>query len=151
MMLASPTGSRREAGGAQLLLLVIVLGACGVGAWNYRRNLDAEHAARAARPLAGYATQDLEALAEAYEGEIAAFEARYQQRRAKRVEARDRGYFDEQVGELEKVQRHARGTREAGAQVAEREAALREVEAELAARGSERTDWEVHLERLTRF
>lgn len=143
--------ARREAGRGQLLLLIVLLGLCAAGAWNYRRNLAAEQAAASVRPLAGYATEDLEALAEAYRSEIAAYDARYQKQRAARVQASDRAYFDEQVGELERVQRNARKIRAAGSQVAEREAALRDVEEELAVRGPERAEWQLHLERLTRF
>lgn len=141
---------RAERGGAQVLLIALVA-LCGAGAWNYHRNLVAEQVDHTARPLSGYSTADLESLADAYRSEIARYEAKYRGQRAQRNEARDRAHFGDQVGELEKVQRAARRTREAGAEVAEREAALRDVEAELAARGPERPAWQVHLERLTRL
>ena len=58
---------RRQAGGVLLLLLPIaVAGLAAAGFWNYRRNLELEQRAAAARPLHGYSTRDLEALAGAY-------------------------------------------------------------------------------------
>jgi hypothetical protein len=138
------------AGKTVLLALLLVLLAAG-GAWNYHRNYELEKQSRATRPLAGYSTDDLHALADAYRGEIASRSARYDAAKKSRVEGRDRAYFDEQVQEFEKVQRASGRTREAGAQVAEREASLKQVEAELAARGPERAEWQVHLDRLTKF
>jgi hypothetical protein len=142
---------RSEQGRAQLLLLVMLLAACGAGAWNYQRNLRAEQAAEAARPLAGYATGDLEALADAYRQEIDAYGTRYAKRREARTEVREQAYFDDQVREFERVQRAAGKQRDAGSEVAVREAALRDVEAELAARGPGESEWERHLRRLTSF
>ena len=143
---------RRSRGGAQVAVMLLVLGGLAAGgAWNYRRNLAAEQAAEAARPLSGYSTADLEALAAAYRQEIEAYEARYASRRGQRAEARERAYFDEQVREFEKVQQAANRTRAAGGDVAEREAALRDVEAELASRGPAESEWQIHLRRLTTF
>jgi hypothetical protein len=143
----------RQAGfGSVFLLLVIVLGAIGAGAWNYHRNLELERASRAARPLSGYSTEDLEALAEAYRSEVAARSARYDGAKGQRAEARERAYFDQQVQEFEKVQRQAGKTRDAGGELAVREAALRDVEAELATRGSDATsEWQIHWKRLTDY
>jgi hypothetical protein len=103
---------RREQGAAKGMLLLVLLVLCGGGAWNYRRNLLAEQAERASRPLAGYATADLEALADAYQDEI---------------------------------------TTASGTARADHEAALRDVEAELAARGGATSEWEIHLRRATTF
>jgi hypothetical protein len=144
--------TQREAGfGAAGLLFLIVLAAIGAGAWNYHRNLELERASRATRPLAGYTTADLEALADAYRSEVAARSARYQGAQKQRAVARDRAYFDEQVREFEKVQRAASRSRDVGGDLAEREAALRDVEQELAARASEAGGWEKHWQRLVRF
>jgi hypothetical protein len=63
---------RREQGQVSGMLVLVLLGLCAGGAWNYGRNLQAEQVDRAARPLSGYATGDLEALADAYQQEIAA-------------------------------------------------------------------------------
>lgn len=145
----APHGNR---GGAQLALLLLISVALALGgAWNYRRNLEAERAAAASRPLSGYATADLEALAAAYRQEIQAYEARYASRRGQRPEARERAYFADQVREFEKVQQATTRTRAAGGDVAERESALRDVEAELAQRGPALGAWQIHLRRLTTF
>ena len=144
---------RRQAGfGSAFMLLVIVVAAIGAGAWNYQRNLKLEQASRAARPLSGYSTEDLEALADAYRGEVASRSARYEGAKGQRAEARERAYFDQQVQEFEKVQRQSSKARDAGGELAVREAALRDVEAELAARGSDgSSEWEIHWKRLTDY
>jgi hypothetical protein len=144
--------THRNAGGASTLLLVaLLIGAIGAGAWNYHRNWQREQESRASRPLAGYATEDLEALAEAYRGEVKAGAAKYDHAKQGRAQSRDRAYFDEQVQEFEKVQRASNRTREVGAQLAERETSLRAVEDELAQRGPERSEWARHWDRLTHF
>ena len=55
---------RSEAGRVLVLLLVAVVALAGAGAWNYQRNLAAEKQRAAARPLHGYSTSDLQALAD---------------------------------------------------------------------------------------
>jgi len=142
------TRSNRQEGRA-LLLLVVLCALAGGGAWNYHRNWQAEQAAVAARPLSNYDTADLEALADAYRQEIRSDAARYEKSKGSRAEARDRAYFDQQVQEFEKVQRAAGRSREAGARLSVSEAALHDVEAELAARGPAESEWQVHLRRLT--
>lgn len=143
---------RSVSGGAQVLVLVLIVGGLVAGgAWNYQRNLAAERAAEAARPLSGYSTADLEALAAAYRQEIAAYEARYAKSRGQRAEARDRAFLDDQVREFEKVQKASTRTRAAGGDVAEREASLRDIETELASRGPASSQWQIHLRRLTSY
>ena len=143
---------RRESGAASTaVLLLVLLGLIGAGAWNYRRNLELEQASRATRPLAGYSTADLEALADAYRGEVAAHGERYARAKTQRTDSRDRAYFDQQVQEFEKVQRASGRVREVGAELAEREASLRQVEEELAMRGPEQTEWQKHWQRLTKY
>lgn len=143
---------RREGQASVGLLLVIVLVAVAAGAWNYRRNLAAEQAERAQRPLAGYATADLESLAEAYRAEVDQLASRYDSARGQRVDAADRGFFGEQIDEYERVRRQSDRRRDAGADLGQTEAALRDVEVELRARGSEGgSAWSLHLRRLTAF
>lgn len=141
---------RNRGGASPLVLVAILLGAIGAGAYNYHRNWKLEASAERG-PLAGYSTGDLEALADAYRAEVAAGTARYESARKGRSETRDRAYFDEQVQEFEKVQRSSGQRREVGAQLAERETSLRAVEQELAKRGPELSEWEQHWQRLTRF
>ena len=142
---------RSGGAGKTALLALLLIALIGGGAWNYHRNYELEQQSRASRPLAGYTTEDLQALADAYRGEISSHAARYDAAKKTHVESRDRAYFGEQVREFEKVQRASNRTREAGAEVAEREASLQKVEAELSARGPERSEWQVHLDRLTKF
>jgi hypothetical protein len=147
------TPDRRRAGGARVtLLLGLVLVAAAAGAWNYRRNLAAEEAERARRPLSGYSVPELDALAEAYRSEVAQLSRRYDSARGQRVATREQGFFGDQIDEYERVRRASGERREAGAELGETEAALRDVEAELATRGSEGgTTWQIHLRRLLTF
>jgi hypothetical protein len=142
---------RGQAGGVLVLLLLGIVVLAAAGGWNYRRNLEAEQRAAAARPLHGYSTADLEALADAYRQEISAHAARYASQKSRRAEARDRAYFDEQVREFENVQKHSSRVREAGAEVSVREADLARVEAELRARGGVESDLDRHLRLLLTF
>src|SRR5690606_7561899 len=131
---------------------VLVLAALAGGAWNYRRNLAAEQAARAQRPLSGYATADLEALAEAYRAEVRRLSDRYDAARGRRVDAEQRAFFGDQIAEYERVRRASGQRRQAGATLGETEAVLRDVEQELRARGAEGgSGWEIHLRRLLHF
>lgn len=150
--MTNPT-ARRCGGAASLALLVAILvGAVGAGAWNYHRNLVAEQQDRAARPLYGYGTSDLEALAEAYRAELAELTRRYEGVRKQRVETRERGFFGDQIEEYERVRRRSGTRRDVGADLSETEAALRGVEQELEARRrAAGTIVAVHLRRLLRF
>lgn len=146
------TRMRRDGRVSAGLLLGILLVLAAAGAWNYRRNLAAEQAERAKRPLAGYTTADLEALAGAYRAEVAALSSRYDAARGQRVATEEQGFFGEQIDEYERVRRRSGQRREAGAELGQGEAALRDVEAELRARGAEGgSAWSVHLRRLTSF
>jgi hypothetical protein len=144
---------RQSGGGASVaLLLAILIGALGAGAWNYHRNLVAEREARAERPLHGYETSDLEALAAAYRAEVETLTRRYDGVRTQRVEARERGFFGDQIEEYERVRRRSGSRRDVGAELGETEAALRGVEQELLARRSELgTPFDIHLRRLLTF
>jgi hypothetical protein len=134
------------------LVLVIVLALAAAGAWNYRRNLALEEAERAQRPLSGYATADLEALAQAYRAEVKQLSGRYEAARGARVGTAERGFFGDQIDEYEHVRRKSGQRREVGAALGETEAALRDVEDELRRRvGQGGGAWSVHLRRLTRF
>ncbi len=142
---------RKQTGGVLLVVLIAVAALAAVGAWNYQRNLASERQAASARPMHGYSTSDLEALAEAYRQEIAARSAAYASRKNQRAEARDRAYFDEQVREFEAVQKNSGRVREAGAELSVREADLIRVEEELRARNGAETALDRHLRLLVTF
>jgi hypothetical protein len=144
---------RRRAGGIGAgLLVLLALGVIAGGAWNYRRNLAAEQAARAQRPLAGYAAADLQALAAAYRDEVRRLSGRYEAARERRVDTEQHAFFGEQLDEYERVRRASGQRREVGATLGQSEAALRDVERELQARGAEGgSGWQIHLRRLLTF
>ena len=150
--MTNPT-ARRCGGAASLALLAAILvGAVAAGAWNYHRNLVAERQERAARPLSGYQTSDLEALEHAYRAEVAELTRRYEGMRQQRVETRERGFFGDQIEEYERVRRRSGSRRDIGAELSETEAALRGVEQELDARRRDAgTIAAVHLRRLLQF
>jgi lipopolysaccharide export system protein LptC len=142
---------RRQAGGVLVLVLIAVAALAAAGFWNYQRNLEAEQRAASARPMHGYSTSDLEALADAYRQEIAAHSARYASQKTKRVETPDRVYFDQQVQDFEAVQEHSGRVREAGAEVSVREADLARIEEELRARSGVEADLDRQLRLLLTF
>jgi uncharacterized coiled-coil protein SlyX len=59
--------------------------------------------------------------------------------------------MDEAVADFERVRKQSDALRELNTQVAEREARIREIDKELAARNAIGQGWEAHLRRLTRF
>jgi hypothetical protein len=132
----------------RLAILAILLAAlAGGGWWNYQRNLARE--AAAAGPYHGYSDEQLAALAKAYEGEIEAHRRRYEASQASpRAEARGQ-LLDEQVRDFERANARGRAIRDAGGDLAEREATLREIHREQSRRGEDPT--QVLLRRLTTF
>jgi len=103
------------------------------------------------RPYASYDVADLESLAAAYRAEVQELEARYEtvKRRAARAGgARDRAHLDQQVEEFERAQQRGNAVRGIGAELSEREAALREVERELTRKRAEAASWTAGLTRL---
>jgi len=128
-----------------VLVLLLVLG--GAGAWNYQRNLAAEEALP--RPWKGYASEDLEALQGAYGQEIEQYSKKWDAARRQRVQARDRDLVGDAAQEFERVQGQAQRVRELGRELAEREAALEEIQEELRLRKQLGSGWKLHWRRLT--
>jgi hypothetical protein len=141
----------RQAGGTLVLVLVAIVAIAGAGAWNYQRNFEAEAQRNAARPLHGYATSELEALAAAYRQEIAAHAGRANSKQQTRAVAKDRAYFDEQVQEFEKVQKQAAAQRKGVTQASVGDVDLARVEAELRVRGGTESELDRHLRLLLTF
>jgi len=141
--MAGTGGSGRTVLG--VLVLLLVLG--GAGAWNYQRNLAAEEALP--RPWKEYATEDLRALKEAYAQEIDQYSKEWDAARRQRVQARDRGLVGDAAREFERVQGQAERVRELGRELAEREAALEEIEEEIRLRQELGSGWKLHWRRLT--
>ena len=141
---------RREGNAALGLAAVLTVLLCA-GGMNYVRNLQADQASEETRPFHGYQTDDLTALKSAYEAEVAQSESRYQRARAGRQRSQGAAMMDEAVADFERVRQQSDGLRELSAQLAEREARIRDIEKELAARAVIGEGWEAHLRRLTRF
>ena len=129
-----------------LLLVAAALGAAGAA--NYRRNLQKE--AQERRPFRSYAAADLETLAQAYEREVKALEARYRSQRDAKAPAPKGGQLlDETVRAFEQVNARSEAVRGLGGELSLKEAALAEVRAEQARRGVD--PMQVHLHRLLTF
>jgi hypothetical protein len=145
-----PGPRRRSAGATSATLLVAILVvAVAAGAGNYYRNYLKEQKERAARPLSGYATADLEALESAYQARVQQLSQRYDGVRSQRHVAKDRGFFGDQIDEYERVRRKSDAVRDLGGDLSQTEAALHEVEQELQARKAMAGGaWQVHLHRL---
>ncbi len=134
-------------GGTTLLALVLLVALGVAGAYNYQRNTAAEEQ-DAPRPYSGYSDAEIAALVEAYQGEVEALESRYDAAKSRDFEARNGGLIDERIGEFERAQKWGASTRSMGADVAEREAVLRELRKEQSMRGASADSLEVHLRRL---
>jgi hypothetical protein len=126
-----------------LLLLALV---AGLGTWNYHRNLEREAAEY--RPFRGYTEEELEALAGAYEHKKGADSRRYEQAAARRVDARTKGYFDEQVQEFERAQRVGEARKVAQGELAESQATLKLIDKERRRRAQERDKLKLFLKRV---
>jgi hypothetical protein len=133
------------------LLAALLAGLAVAGGWNYQRNVQLERAEQGKRPFSGYADADLRALADAYRAEAETLRKRYEATRSARPEARRRVFVSDGVREFERVQRHAERSRDAAADLAEREARLSDIEKELATRAELGSGFELHLRRLTRI
>ena len=128
-----------------VLALLVLLGAAGE--YNYRRNTTAEERENP-RPYVGYSDAEIAALIEAYEQDVEKFEARYATAKNRIIETRGGGLIDEQIREFERAREAGVSTRAMGADVAQREAVLRELRREQSLRGSSVDSLKLHLRRL---
>jgi hypothetical protein len=140
----------RSGGGGGILLVVLLL-ALGVGgAWNYRRNLDAE-AAESPRPYRTLSDAEIEQLITAYEGEIGEWETREGGVRSTTGGVRDRAHFDDRVREFERVQRSGARVRAVGDELRVRQIELEKLEEEQRLRSDSQDVLALHLRRLLTF
>ncbi len=136
-------------GGSILVLLVLLTAMMCGGAWNYQRNLKLESEQQGSRPFKGYSDEALDQLLEAYEQDAVRLEQKYRVALGRRTGARRvNGLIDERIGEFERVQRQGEQIRIATAEVAERDARVREIREEQSFRGGS-DDWMLHVKRLT--
>ena len=141
---------RRRAGRAtgQVAFLLVLLSS--LGGWNYHRNLEIERQTEGARPYESYSSKDVQALRDAYAGELQGSEAQFAA--AKRQRTRPRGDIGSISGNVEQFQRTtqtSRRIRAAAAGVAERQNEIDELERELALRSNLGDGLMRHLKRLT--
>jgi hypothetical protein len=129
------------------MLLVLLAALAGAGYWNYQRNLAKEQKEKG--PYASYSDEQLSALAKAYESEIGSAGQRYAAEKSNRHTASDKQYADEQMQEFEKAAQRGRAIRDAGGDLSEREATLRDIKTELGKRGGNAQ--EIFLRRLLTF
>ena len=142
--MAHPTLSSVGRGEVALLFaLLLVLSAAA--AFNYERNLRAE---RATRPYHVYNDRDLDRLIAGYREEVADWQAKHRSARGAAAGPGRGARLDERVRDFERA--HRAGTRERGsaAELAEREAVLRDLEAEKTARASDGPELGRFLRRL---
>lgn len=123
-----------NSGGSSHLALLIVLlaGLCGYGAWNYQRNLEAE--AAIPRPYKGYSDAQLAQLETAYEQQVDALNARYASAADRRGGVRDTQFLGEAADEFARVQRRSQSIRELGSRASQEQASLDAIRGEKAVR-----------------
>ena len=136
---------RSQAGGSVSLLLVLLLLLVGGAAFNYHRNVQAENAEP--RPYRGYSDQELDDLLAAYGDRKERQTARYTATARLRVEAKGKGYFDEQVAEFERVQTAHKAKAEARDLLAGTQVVVKKILAEQRKRDSERDKMRLFLRR----
>jgi hypothetical protein len=139
----------RGTGRTLLLLLVLLGGLGGAGAWNYQRNLAKEQSVP--RPWRAYEEEDLQAMAKAYRGEIERHEKAWQAARGVRPELGRSELLGERTADFEAVQEASSRTRALQREVLDRQVALEQIERELALRAGEKDAMALHLRRLTTF
>jgi hypothetical protein len=134
---------------AGLVALLAVLVAAGGG--NYVRNLEADEASESTRPFHAYDRDDLVSLRAAYEAEAASLQQTYEKAKGRRTRTGSSAMMDQAVADFERVRAQSDGLRELTAEIAEREARIRDIDKELAARAEIGEGWQAHLRRLTRI
>ena len=127
----------------------------GLGGWNYQRSYRADLENHRALPFESYATDDLLSLQAGYSAELERSEAIYSQRRAALGQAAKKSVpgarLADRVAALERSQASAGALREARADLAQHEARLRDLDAELERRSQPLPLLRLHLERLLRL
>ena len=136
--------------GRAMLVVTLLLLAVGAGGYNYHRNLVAETVEQGGRPFKGYADQDLVDLKAAYGMQVDSRKGDYD-RLAKRRQksASNKELLAEKILNFERIQRAGDEKRAMAGFVAENQARVQEIEAELAYRQSLNAGLAVHIKRLT--
>ncbi len=133
--------------GSGLLVVVLLLGLLVGGAFNYRRNLEAETAERP-RPYRTLSDAEVEQLIAAYRVEIEAWQGRVADTRDQTGGVRERAHLDARIREFERVHRSGRGERAVGQELAGRQIELEKLEEEQRLRSGSQDLVALHLRRL---
>jgi hypothetical protein len=134
----------------QAMLLVVLLAlAGGLGAWNYQRNVAAERAEL--RPFRTYSDADLDTLTAAYRAEVEAYTKRYEALTGRKVSIHEHVHTDQKLREFERVQRISQNTRDVVTQLAQRQVAIEQLDAERRKRAQERNVAMLILKRLVTY
>jgi hypothetical protein len=128
-------------------LAALLAALIGAGAWNYQRNLAREEAQ--AGPYHAYSDEQLGALAKAYEAEIEKHRRRYDASKSAPRQEGQGQLLDEHLRDYERASARGRAIRDAGGDLAEREATLGLIRQEQSKRGGDPT--QIFLRRLTTF
>ena len=144
--MARPWERRSEAGGSVVSAVVLLGVLVGLGAWNFKRNLDAE--AEVYRPFRSYSDQEVSDLRAATEAQNDRDSARHQRAAGRKVSVQGKDYYAEQVGEFERVQRISQEKRALRDRVAGSQATLKLLQAEERQRAAERQKWRLFLKRV---
>jgi predicted transcriptional regulator len=132
-----------------LLLLLLLGGVAGAGAWNYQRNLKKELSIP--RPWRGYSEADVQAMADAYRAEIEQYERAWKQASGAKAEQRGGDLISDRVSDFDAVQRTSSHARAMRREMADREVVLEQLERELQFKAGERDLTALHIRRLTTF
>ena len=124
---------KKKKSGRRFLLTLLLALLCGLGAWNYRRNVEAE--AAVPRPYRSYSEAQLDQLITASRASLDDMVARYEKVSGHPIRARDQSFAGDQIKEFERVQSMSRSVRGLGYEISESEGLLRELEAEKGRRG----------------
>ncbi len=133
--------------GAGILILLVLL--AGLGGYNYHHNYQLEKEQQGSQPFAGYDDASLEALAAAYESEIAVLQKQYDALKGRRAQVRSTHGVGDGVREFERVQAGSHRLRNVTEELATREARNREIRHEQRYRARLGRGLVLHFERLT--
>jgi hypothetical protein len=133
--------------GVTILILALLLGLGAAGEYNYKRNQAAEEKS-APRTYRGYSDAEIASLIQAYEQEVEALDSRYDAAKSRDIQTRGGGLIDRQIEEFERARKQSAATRSMGADVAQKEAVLRELRREQSMRRGGADGLMLHLKRL---
>jgi len=139
----------RSVGRSMLVLLLLLGGVAGAGAWNYQRNLKKELSVP--RPWRSYAEADVQAMAEAYRQEIVQYEKAWKAASGARAEQHGGDLIGDRVADFDAVQATTTRARALRSEMADREVVLEQLERELQFKAGERDLTALHIRRLTTF